>query len=202
MCYSPEISTFTGANLLLAGVYCTTKAIKKNHRYIPLSFIPGAFGFLFFALFFWLWWIPLSIALIEKRKALKRAFAVMAMLGLIFGLMLYLPVVDPATGQLTMTIARHSIQYNFKYLPLISTLPAQAWQIFYATIVLVPLIASTSKELKAFGVCTTVAGIISYTVSYYAFISIWCISAAVMSVMLCVFFHRLKEEEEKEEEGK
>jgi hypothetical protein len=75
---------------------------------------------------------------------------------------------------------------------LISTLPAQAWQIFYATIVLVPLIASTSKELKVFGVCTTVAGIISYTVSYYAFISIWCISAAVMSVMLCVFFHRLK----------
>ena len=221
MCYSPEISTFTGANLLLAGIYCTTKAIKKNHRYVPLSIIPGAFGvqqlceglvwlgiyenkpnlslagafgFLFFALFFWLWWIPLSIALIEKRKALKRAFAVMAMLGLIFGLMLYLPVIDSVKGQLTMTIARHSIQYNFNYLPLISTLPAEAWQIFYATIVLVPLIASTSKELKAFGVCTTVSGIISYTVSNYAFISIWCISAAVMSVMLCVFFHRLKKE--------
>jgi hypothetical protein len=221
MCYSPEISTLTGANLLLAGVYCTTKAVKNNHRYIPLSFIPGAFGiqqlceglvwlgihennpnlslagafgFLFFALFFWLLWIPLSIALIEKRKALKRAFAVMAMLGLIFGLMLYLPVVDPAEGQLTTTVARHSIQYHFNYLPLISTLPATAWHIFYATIVLVPLIASTSKELKAFGVCTTVAGIISYTVSYYAFISIWCISAAVMSLMLCVFFHRLKKE--------
>ena len=44
MCYSPEISTFTGANLLLAGVYCTTKAVKNNHRYIPLSIIPGAFG--------------------------------------------------------------------------------------------------------------------------------------------------------------
>jgi hypothetical protein len=221
MCYSPEISTFTGASLLAAGVYCTTTALKKNYRYVPLSLVPGAFGiqqlceglvwlgihennpnlslagafgFLFFALFFWLLWIPLSIALIEKRKALKRAFAVMAMLGLIFGLMLYLPVVDPVKGQLTMTIARHSIQYNFKYLPVISTLPDQAWQLFYATIVLVPMIASTSKELKAFGVCTTIAGIISYTVSYYAFISIWCMSAAVMSVMLCVFFHRLKKE--------
>ena len=221
MCYSPEISAFTGASLLLGGIYCTTAAVKKNYRYIPLSIIPGAFGiqqlceglvwfgihenkpsialtgafgFLFFALLFWLLWIPLSIALIEKRTALKRAFAVMAMLGLIFGLMLFLPLLDPVNGQLTMTIARHSIQYNFNYLPLISNFPVQTWQIFYATIVLVPMIASTSKELKAFGVCTTVAGIISYMVSYYAFISIWCISAAVMSVMLCVFFHRLKKE--------
>ena len=91
MCFSAEASFAVGAVLLPAGIYCAKTALRKGRRYLGLAAIPfffaaqqfcegvawmglrrddpnltqaGSLGFLFFALAFWPFWIPLCAFLI------------------------------------------------------------------------------------------------------------------------------------------
>lgn len=47
--------------------------------------------FLFFALFFWITWIPIVAYTVETRTLFKRFFLVLSVIGFVFGLYLWLP---------------------------------------------------------------------------------------------------------------
>src|SRR3954452_7547143 len=115
MCFSAEASFAASAALLPAGVYCV-RAARKRSASLPLAVIPLAFSaqqfaeglvwvglgrgdpalvegsslaFLFFALAFWPFWVPFSVAFTTRRKVV---LAVAALLGLALGLVLYVPL--------------------------------------------------------------------------------------------------------------
>ena len=98
--------------LVPVGVYCMKNAVQRDRSTLPVAAIPLVFGvqqaceglvwvgihradaalmrlaatgFLFFALAFWLFWIPFCAVFLDPRRAVKRLLAVMALLGLIGG---------------------------------------------------------------------------------------------------------------------
>src|SRR5438132_14411320 len=98
MCFSPEASFAVGALLIPAGLYCIRSASRKDRRFLGFALLPLLFGvqqlceglvwvglehdnmplakgaallFLFFALFFWPFWVPFSVSFIEPRVATR-----------------------------------------------------------------------------------------------------------------------------------
>src|SRR5262245_37133689 len=123
MCFSAEASFTAGAVLLPAGAYCLRTALCKDARYVPMALIPVAFAiqqftegmvwsglehaasgfverasslYLFFAIPFWPFWIPLSLLFPETRHGTRTLFSLLVLLSAVW-FWLYLPLaVDPS----------------------------------------------------------------------------------------------------------
>src|SRR6476661_8747844 len=120
MCFSAEASFTAGAALLPAGAYAVAVALKKDRAYLPLAVMPLLFGvqqlceagvwvglehdapglvkpaalaFLFFAVAFWPFWLPLAAAAVERRPLWRRLFFAAAAVGLGLGLACYVPAI-------------------------------------------------------------------------------------------------------------
>ena len=103
MCVLAESSFGLAAVLVPVGAYCIKAASQRDVSFLPLSAVPLPFGvqqiceglvwvgndrddgeltrmaallFPFFALGFWLFWIPFSAMCFEERKAVRRLLAV------------------------------------------------------------------------------------------------------------------------------
>src|SRR5262245_59138830 len=123
MCFSAEASFTAGTMLIGAGGYCVLAAWRKRKALTPLALAPALFGmqqlaegfvwlgllhdevaltrtgalwFLFFALAFWPFWIPLCAFSAETRPRWKLGLALFSIVGLVFGAALFLPIlIDP-----------------------------------------------------------------------------------------------------------
>jgi hypothetical protein len=217
LCFSAQASFGVGSLLLPAGAYCIYTAARKNRAFLPLSLIPllfgaqqfcegfvwigldepeapdvrmGSLGFLFFGLLFWLFWIPLSVTFFESRAKVKLFLGLVALIGLAGGLILFLPLMwDPEL--LTTVVVHHSIHYKFEGSPAFAMFPKEAWQLFYLAVVAIPLVVSKAQGFGGFGIILLVSAIISHFLYGYAFVSVWCFFAALLSLNLCNFFRHL-----------
>lgn len=219
MCFSAEASFGASAVLLPAGVYCLRAAVRSRPAYLPLAAIPVFFSaqqfaeglvwvgvaqghpalvkssslvFLFFALAFWPWWMPFSVAFAANRGWVKRGLAAGAVLGLALGAVLYLPLAWHAADWLHVRVTLHSVRYEITDPRAFAVVPETWWQLLYLAAVFSPWLALRERRLLGFCVLLAVSAAVSHHLFRYAFVSVWCCFAAVLSLQLCCVFARLE----------
>lgn len=151
--------------------------------------VPFALGFHFFSHFLWLWWLPLSSYLVEPvqtgmigkmRKLAIGGFAIFGAFAgtLVYSVMLFHP------EWMTVALREYSINYRFSvpwrssiHLPIT---PAA----LYALTILVPLLFSSHRLIRIFGALVALSSVLASEVFGYAYISVWCFFAAVLSLYL------------------
>jgi hypothetical protein len=196
MCFSAEASFTASAALVPCGVYCYTVARYRNPNWEPLALIPFFFGiqqffegmvwlghytlgsvaFLFFAVAFWPIWIPWSMYCITRRWEI--------LLFILWGvgfLLIYLFLIP---HPVEVTIVNHSIKYG----PVASD---PFMRLTYLLNVVAPVFFTKDRILWLMGLFTVVSGILSHMFLSYAFVSLWCFFAAVISLFLCYRFYTL-----------
>lgn len=210
MCLSATVSYSSAAVLVGAGAYAVRQAGRLPRRYlmwalVPIFFgvqqafegrvwqeldagdagaaVPFALGFHFFSHFLWLWWLPLASFLVEPGKIRKRVFGGCAVFGacagtLVYSVMLFHP------GSMSVAVREHSIAYDFSspwrspiHLPIT---PAA----LYALTVLVPLLFSSHRKIRVFAVLAVLSSVLASQAYGYAYVSVWCFFAAVLSLYL------------------
>lgn len=154
-----------------------------------------ALGFHFFSHFLWLWWLPLCSYLIEPiqtgkaGKIRKQVFAGCAMFGAFAGTLVY-SVMLFHSEWMTVTVRELSINYSFSvpyrssiHLPIT---PAA----LYALTILVPLLFSSHRLIRIFGWLAALSMALASETYSYAYVSVWCFFAAVLSLYLAYIIHR------------
>lgn len=213
MCFSANASFAASALLVPAGLYCLKAARHMEKPYwllavIPLLFgiqqffegqlwlavtandVPAqryyALGFMFFAHFFWLFWIPLVCYVMEDVEWRQRAFLAMAVIGTLFGASMYLPVLINE-GWLNVVIVKHAITYDARLI-YDDVIPVIIPRVAYAFIVIIPLLMSSEKTLRVFGWMITATVIATAWLFSHAYVSTWCFFAAFMSLFIFYVF--------------
>jgi hypothetical protein len=219
LCVSAETSFGLTGLLIPVGIYCIRIAIERDRSALPLSVVPLLFGvqqlcegfvwvgigrdsaeltqsaalfYLFFALTFWLFWIPFSAVFLEPENNRKFVLALGAILGLAGGLILYLPLLlDP--GGLVVSVDRHSIQYNIAQFRAVEAIPLIVWQLPYLVVIALPLLVLGQKRrgMLVYSAALVLSAAISHVYFWYSFASVWCLFAAILSLMLGYVFHEL-----------
>ena len=215
MCFSATASFGAGAVLVPLGLLAMAQARKTDRRYLLLAAFPALFGYqqifegflwqsldgpegfsrfsaLAFLLFAYLLWpalTPLAAYRVEDRPALRRIFLGLSVFGGLFGLTLYVPLlVRP--DWLDIGMARGSIVYESRlvYEGLVST---TVLRLVYAGVICLPLLACTARGVRSFGVLVTLSVVLGFLFATYAFTSVWCYLAAVVSAYLAIAMLRL-----------
>lgn len=220
MCFSAESSFAASAVLLSSGAYCLRAAARKKIAWVPLALVPVIFGvqqlaeglvwvglgrhdaglvrvasltFLFFATCFWPVWVPFSMVFIEDRRKVRAVLGLVASLGLAFGCLLGVPFALGEDHLLEVGVRYHSIQYSFHDIPAFAVVPQEWWQVAYLLIVSSPLLVSGDRRHTLLCALLIVSAAISQLVFWYAFISVWCFFAALLSLQLCYVINRRSE---------
>lgn len=214
MCFSPEVSLSTGTALIVAGAAITHTAWRKDRRYVPLALMPAIFGvqqlceggewvgidhssptavhhfgllFLFFALWFWQFWVPIATAAVEPPGARRRTFIAIGLLGLLLGAAGYAEAVEVGRGE--VRVIHNSIRYVFP--DHIGGLANSVWGIAYVVVVSAPPLLSNNPRIRGFGVALLLSAAFSHYIFMYAFSSVWCFFAAALSVYLAYVVRQL-----------
>lgn len=217
MCFSASVSYSTAAVLVTTGMYAVRQAKRLSPPYLPWALIPVFFGlqqafegrvwqlldagnasaavpfalgFHFFSHFLWLWWFPLCSYLVEPGKIRKRVFGGCAIFGALAGTLVYAAMLFHPEW-MSATVRQHSIFYDFSvpfhsssYLPIT---PAA----LYALTILVPLLFSSHRLIRIFGVLVILSVLLASEAYGYAYVSVWCFFAAVLSLYIVCMIRRL-----------
>ncbi|OKH49266.1 hypothetical protein NIES2101_21365 [Calothrix sp. HK-06] len=222
MCFSAEASFTASALLIATGLYCLKTASTTTRMYLPFAGIPLVFGiqqaleglvwiginsdsknlvqlsslgFLFFSHCFWLFWIPLSVSLIEQDRSIKNVCRLAAVMGVIFGTLLYIPFLINEQW-FSAAIRYGSIDYQ-TILVFDAFMPRNMSRLIYACITLIPFLITKTAELKVFGGLSVCSLLFSYIVFEYAFVSVWCFWAALLSLYIGYIIYCLSKREMK-----
>lgn len=209
MCFSAPASFSASAILLPVGIYCVKKALNNDKRYLSLAAVPFLFGiqqafegglwlamdnpggatamtmalgFLFFADFLWPFMIPLASALVEENRRKRQVFLFFSFAGTVFGLSLYVPLLYNPEW-LSMQIKEGSILYQLVQI-YDAIIPKVGLRGIYAIIVTAPLLLSSVKSIRRLGMLLLLSIMISALFFAYAFVSVWCFFAAIISLYI------------------
>lgn len=206
MCFSATASFVAGAALIAGGTVAFRKSADLGPRFLGFAVFPFFFGvqqlsegllwltldgpgpvapgaaalvFLFFAYWFWPLWVPLSSALVEPDPFRRRIFWGLSAFGFSLGAVLFLPVLArPET--LDIYLVKHSIQYENP-----SMFPGETAKIvarlIYAVVICPPLVGSSHPQIRIFGGLILASVVAGFVFAAYAFTSIWCFLAAIIS---------------------
>jgi hypothetical protein len=217
LCISAEVSFSLSGALIVGGSYCVHQARRIDERFLPLAAIPLVFAaqqfcegwvwtgiahadarltsvaatcFLFFALWFWPVWIPLSMQFVARSRGTRWFLRAMTGVGLVIGGVLMFPTVL-APAWLVISVENHSIHYNIDPSPIFHAVPGVVWQVAYIAVVSTPLFVVSEKKLIHAGVAVILSAAITRVFFDYAFASMWCLFAAALSLYLCVVFYAM-----------
>lgn len=220
MCFSATASFSAAVLLIPAGVYCVRKAKGLNKPYWVIGLLPllfgvqqalegvvwlalesqnpqsiraSALGFMAFSHLFWLFWIPFASYVLEPPGLRKSVFMALAVLGGLYGGSMYLPLLVHADW-LTVTLLQHSISYE-AVLIYDDYLPRIAVRALYAAIVLGALLFSSDRNIRFFGILIAISVALATIFFGYAFISVWCYFAAILSLYIFYIIVRLAREQ-------
>lgn len=209
MCFSATASFATSTVLIPTGLYGLWQGKPRHDRYrgfyaFPLLFgvqqaLEGmvwlqleqqgpataslpALGFLFFVFVVWPVLVPLSSWQAEQQPGLRRLFAAMAWLGALFAVALFVPLLMN-DGLFDASSVAHSIYYRVDT-PFSGHVPDSALTAVYSALVILPLLLSSTPAMRAFGISVLVSFVITLLVYRYAFVSVWCFFAALLSLQV------------------
>jgi hypothetical protein len=221
MCFSAAASFGLSAALAPATGYCLVTAARKSRSQLPVAIVPLVFGvqqfceglvwvgldrvnetlvpiassaYLYFALSFWPFWVPLCLLVAERRSKRKPILGAITLLGSAGGLVLYLPLVTDHNLVATR-VQHHSIQYEFDQSPVFQIVTWQVCELIYLVVVALPILMAELRQAALIGVVLIVLAVITHYVAAYAFVSLWCFFAAAMSLYLCHHFYRMPMDE-------
>ena len=215
MCFSTTGSLVIGTALAATGVVCVNKAARTDKAFILFALFPLFFGvqqiiegfvwigllnnigwltnifahaYIFFSFSFWPAYAPIAVYLVEKHEnAMTKRLLLLAM---IFGSGAALTaffLLMPGYIPLFTKIVGHSISYDN---PLPQTLKV-LFTIIYLLAVIPPFIIISDARLKRFGYLLFVSAILAQAVFSYAFVSVWCLFAGVLSLYIGYVVFRL-----------
>ena len=214
MCFSAAASFSTTALLFPMGFFCVKKAYKSNMHYLALASIPFLFGiqqafegglwlvvgdsvelikhdmalgFLFFADLLWPCFVPLAVALVEENRGKQQLALFCSFLGGAFGLSIFLPLwMQPEW--LSIQVKQGSILYQMVQL-YDAIIPQLGARLIYVTIIAAPLLFSSVTSLQRLGLLLLTSIIVSSLLFSYAFVSVWCFLAAIISLYIVVIIN-------------
>ncbi len=207
MCFSATASFTASALLVPTGIYALKIAWQQDRTYLPLAAMPlmfgvqqalegglwlglaandpglktvGSLGFLLFSHGVWLGWVPLVAWSQEPQGPRRRIMGAVALLGAIYGLLLYVPLLLDS-GRWAVETVDGSIYYRLHLIfgPWLPGVPAS---LIYGAIVLLPLLIASSRPIQGFGVLLALSMVSAQWLFSHAFISVWCFFAALLSL--------------------
>lgn len=220
MCFSATASFAASAVLLPLGAYSLKQSRQFKKPYWVFAIYPLAFGiqqaaegwlwllledpiqpatrlpaliFMFFSHLFWLFWVPLSSAMVEDHRFKRRLFFAIAALGGLYGLSMYIPAVL-YSDWLTLRLHQHSIVYDVR-LFYDQEVPRLAVRALYAILVLLPLLATSHREVRSFGWLILASVIVASIYFVETFVSVWCYFAAIISAYIFYMLRRIQQNE-------
>lgn len=217
MCISATVSYSAAAVLATTGVYAVQQARLLPPPYWLWALIPALFGFQqafeggvwqalnagkahaaltfalgfhFFSHFLWLWWLPLSSYLVEQNKIRKRVFAGCALFGAFAGTLVY-AVMLLHPEWMTVAVKEHSLVYDFS-VPYRSDIQIPVTPLMlYGLTILVPLLFSSRRQIRIFGVLLVLSMALASEIRNAAFVSVWCFFAALLSLYIVHMIRQL-----------
>ena len=208
MCLSAEISFIAAAGLIPAGALSMRQAWRGDWRYLPLATLPLLFGFqqfaegivwvagagqnteliasaslvyMFFSWLAWPVWIPVSTFALEPAKR-KPYFLVFVIVGAMLGALQYVPYFAH-TGWLNTRFLSHVIIYEgTELLDFVGR--REITYAIYISVVILPLLLSSVRGVRIFGLLALGVLITTYTFFAYAYVSVFCFGGALMSTYL------------------
>ncbi|MFO0878355.1 MAG: DUF6629 family protein [Gemmataceae bacterium] len=217
MCVSAEASFAVGALLLPASGYCIRASLRQKPTALALAAIPlffgvqqfcegltwlglgqsnpdltriGSLAFLFFALAFWPFWMPLATWLVETQPGRKKVLVVIVILSLSWGVFLFFPLATDPQRWLTVEQVHHSIQYSFPDLPVYRVVPSPWLRFLYLLTISVPFVLCSDRRFLIFGCLLAASALLAHLVFTYAFVSVWCFFSALLALYLCWVFRK------------
>jgi hypothetical protein len=215
MCFSATASFTLFGALLPIGAAAMARARSQGGRWLPFALYPLAFGvqqgfeglvwlgmdrgdagltavasrgYLFFSHFFWLAWVPFSVWLVERVPERRRIAGFLTVLGFVYGLTIFLP--SFLIGDwLRVEVVERSLDYK-TVLIYEGAISRTALKLFYAAIVVSALLVCSDRRIQIFGGLVAASLLLTYAFFAYAFISVWCFFAAILSVYLAVMIWR------------
>ncbi|HEY9091583.1 DUF6629 family protein [Parasphingorhabdus sp.] len=208
MCLSAEVSFGAAALLIPTGALSIHRAFKTDQRYLPIAMLPMLFGlqqltegivwiagaqnnialitqaslvYMFFSWLAWPVWIPVSTYFLEpaRRKPLYLGFVI---LGAMLGGLQYFPYFAHQ-GWLETKYLDHLIVYQGKEL-LDFVAGREITYLIYVTVVIVPLLLSSVRDVRIFGVLAALVLAVTFIFFSYAYVSVFCFGGALMSAYL------------------
>lgn len=219
MCFSADASFGAAACLLPMGLYSLRQAIRIRPAFVPFALTPIAFGiqqlaeafvwrglnaspprsvvgpaavFLFFAIAWWPFWFPFSAAFAAPTPQRRLPFVLFTILSTLWFILGYLPAFDDPGQYLTATVVRHSIRYPYPDQILLGQGNRLAVTALYLFFTACPLLLLSARVFFAPVLLAICSAIISTIMVVYAFTSVWCFFAAILSAYCTFFFHGLK----------
>jgi hypothetical protein len=199
MCFSLQASLTASALLFCIGILCLKKNPKKILAYIPFIFaiqqlaeslVWASFDynwdakwmnlfsyiFLFFAYILWPCLIPYSFFQIEQRQKRQKILNIIFYLGILVSSYL---IYQLFTHPLNVKIVCSSIEYYAQ-----SVNSNIYLLIVYSFTVMAPFFISTLRRVKIYGLTIFMSWAISLLIYSYAFTSVWCFFAAILSSLI------------------
>ena len=203
MCFSATASFIAGISLSTLGVVTLKKVRRKKE--IPFAMIPLLFGiqqllegilwlsfrydaillnatmtytFTLYSHVLWPMFVPFSIGVLETVVWRKKVIAVFQLIGVSVGLyLLYLTIKFPVTSMVDKNIVY--VSPHFYQIPVM--------MLYLAATSVSPLFSSY-KLINIFGMLALLFFIVAYWFYTVAFFSVWCFFAAILSVIIYIYF--------------
>ena len=208
MCFSAEASFTAAAILIPAGALATQKAYRTDQRYLPFAALPlllglqqlfeglvwtgnawssaamvqrFSFAYMFFTWLAWPVWVPLSTYFLEPCRR-RHIYLLFAIIGGVFGGVQYLPYFAH-DGWLVTRFLPYAVSYQGTVLFdfIVGRVTTNALYLF---VILVPLLTSSNRHARIFGVLVSAVAIVTYLFFQFAYISVFCFGAALMSLYI------------------
>lgn len=206
MCFSATASFTAGAGLLIVGAVTARRARRRAE--LPFALIPVLFGlqqliegalwltlpdkapslnamltfvYSLFSHVLWPVYVPIAILLLEPIAWRRRVLVAIAVAGGAVGLyLLYflirLPIVSQAEGRHIAYLSPHF------YLT--------AVMVLYVLGTCVSMLVSSHGKVRLFGLAAFMAYVVTYVFYTTWVISVWCFFAAVLSLIVLLYFPR------------
>tara|TARA_R110002033_G_scaffold143923_2_gene182034 strand:- start:631 stop:1317 length:687 start_codon:yes stop_codon:yes gene_type:complete len=210
MCLSAQVNFAASVFLVGGGTAISIVAWRRNKRYLPLALMPlfaglqqltegfvwvgmngndpltvlwGAMGFIFFTWFMWPIWVPYSVYVLEPDDSpRKRLFRLMALIGLAFGLLLYIPH-GLNSSMVVVEINNQSLAYE-KSMWLDYMMPRWLTNTIYVTLITLPPALSHYKHMRHFALTLVAVIVIDIAFLQFAYISFFCLLAGLATLHL------------------
>lgn len=210
MCMSAGVSFSASVFLVAGGTAITRIAWRRNVRYLPLALMPlfagiqqfsegyvwlgmtgdnplevvmGAMGFMFFTWFMWPVWIPFCVYVLEPDASRRKPwFLVLALVGLLFGLLLYVPH-GLSSSMIVVEINNQSLAYE-KSMWLDFMMPRWLTNTVYVALIIIPPALSYYRHIRHFALTLVGVVVVDMALLQYAYISFFCLLAGLATLHL------------------
>jgi hypothetical protein len=203
--------SFTASVILAAGgAAISNTAWRRNLRYLPLALMPlfagfqqfmegnvwlgmtgedpfsvqwGAMGFMFFTWFMWPVWIPFSVYVLEPDDSRRKPlFLTLALIGLVFGLLLYVPH-GLNSDMVVVEINNKSLAYE-KSMWLDFMMPRWLTNTIYVALIIIPPALSHYRHMRHFALTLVAVVVVDFGLLQFAYISFFCLLAGLATLHL------------------